>query len=107
MEASKNGHKKLYFVSDGLLSQQEIDNFTGRISALVSWGPYLRNYIVSKGLFGHPGHSIYYPTARVKDDRVNFAYGHSCDPHASDWGERTLSELEQIAIEHNLKAETK
>ena len=107
MEASKNGFKGLYFVSYRLLSQQEIDNFTGRISALVSGGPYLRNYGVSEGLSGHPGHSIYYPTARVKDGIVNFAYGHSHNPYVSDWKELALSELEKVAIEHKLKAETK
>ena len=99
-----NGHKKLYFVSDRLMSPQEIGNFTGRISAMVSWGPYLRNYQVIGGLSGLV---IHYPTAGVKDGKVNFAYGSTHNPYVSDWREFTLSELEKVAIEHNLKAETK
>ncbi|MBI2650294.1 hypothetical protein HYX04_03195 [Candidatus Woesearchaeota archaeon] len=107
MKMSKNGHKSLYFVSDSLLSPEEIANFTGRVSAMVSWGPYLRNYQVTRGLFGHPGDVICYPTARVKDGKVNFAYGSTSDPYVSDWRMLELSELEKVAIQHNLKAETR
>ena len=106
MEMPKNGHKELYFVSDRLLSQEEIDNFTGRISVIVSQGPYLRNYRIIEGLFGHSGHVVYYPKSRVKDGKVNFG-GNPYNPFVSDWKEPALSELEKVAIEHNLKAETK
>jgi len=106
MKIPENGLKSLYFAADRLLSREEIDNFAGRISAMVSQGPYLRNYRVAEGLFGHPGHVIYYPTARVNDGKVTFTYGHSHNPHVSDWKEVDLSELEKIAIQHNLKAET-